>query len=453
MNTQNKYSLTQGGILAKLLLVALPIIGTQVVQMVYNLTDMFWLGRLGSNAVAASGTAGMFLWLAVAFIAFGSKGAEIGVSQNLGRKDTATAKTYAQASVSIGLILGAAYGLILFLLRGPLLSFFNIREASVVAGAETYLAIVALGLPFNFIAAAATGVYIGSGNARTPFYINALGLAINMILDPVLIFNFNMGIAGAAVATTLAQVVVGLLMLVALAQYMRAGFGTARVFALPRLPQIRQVVRWALPIAIEGFLFTFLTMVISRMVAAFGANALATMRVGTQAESLSWLIAGGFSSALTAYVGQNYGAGKWRRIHRGFRISTLMMVAWGALVTFGLVLGANIIFAIFLPGEPEVIAMGATFLRILAVCQLLACLEAVATGAFRGMGNTAPPSIISVTCNGLWVVAAYFLSRTGLGLHGIWWAFSVGAGVRGLWMYLWYVRASRRLPKTDVAPV
>jgi len=104
----DKYNLVEGSIVNKLFFVAAPIVITQLFQMAYNLTDMFWLGRLSSDAVAASGTAGLFIWLSYAFFLFGRMGAEIGVSQNLGRGDKETARRFAQNAVIIGVALGIA---------------------------------------------------------------------------------------------------------------------------------------------------------------------------------------------------------------------------------------------------------------------------------------------------------------------------------------------------------
>lgn len=448
----NKFSLTQGGILNKLLLVALPIMGTQIIQMTYNLTDMFWLGRVGSVAIAASGTVGMYMWLSMAFVTFGRMGAEIGVSQNLGRQDPEAASRYAQMACFISVILGVLYALVMFVFRGPLVGFFAIAEQEVVEGAEIYLAIIAIGIPFSFLSSAITGVFNGSGNSRLPFYINAIGLIINMALDPILIFNLNMGIAGAAIATIAAQIIACVLSVLALLLAKQRPFQRFSFWTHPSLPHIRQIFIWATPLALESFLFTFLSMIISRLVAAFGAGAMAAQRVGSQIESLSWLIAGGYASALTAFIGQNFGAGKWSRIHKGFSISTTAMCVWGAFITLVLFFGAEPLFKIFVPNEPDVVAVGVEGLKILALCQLVACLEGIAGGAFRGIGKTLPPSLISISANVFRVVLAYFLSSTALGLSGIWWAISIGAFFRGAWMYLWYLLVARKMPKDD-APV
>lgn len=189
--TANAYDLTQGGILKKLLMVALPIMGTQLLQMTYNLTDMFWLGRMQNSvtAVAASGLAGMFLWLGMALMLIGRIGAEIGTSQNLGRDDKEAALGYAQESVRIALLLGCLYGLVLLTLAGPLVSLLQVREGDVFHSTCDYLRIVAAGIPFTYVSAAITGGFNGAGNSRLSFWANAVGLAVNMVLDPLMILS------------------------------------------------------------------------------------------------------------------------------------------------------------------------------------------------------------------------------------------------------------------------
>lgn len=462
MAASDKSNLTQGSIFKKLLFVALPIIGTSIIQMTYNLTDMFWLGRLdpavsatsGSQAVAASGTVGMFMWLSMAFMAFGSRGAEIGVSQNVGRGDRDSARGFGQTAITLAAILGIIYGAALILFRETWLGFYRLTDPVVEQAALSYLVIIGFAMPLNFVTSAITGIFNGSGNSRLPFYVNSIGLAFNIIADPILIIHFNMGIQGAAIATVAAQLIAFLLMIRGLLRSRQRPFEKIKVFARPERDKLRQIFEWVYPIAIESFLFTFMSMFITRFVTVYGTAALTAQRVGSQVESLSWLIAGGFSMALTAYVGQNYGAGKWSRIRKGFRISSGLMLFWGVVVTAVLFFGAAAIFSFFIPNEPEVISVGANYLRILSSCQLIACLEGLASGAFRGMGLTKPPSIVSISTNFTRVIAAYVLSTyTPMGLNGIWWAVSIGAGVRGLWMFIWYVAVAKRAPKEDAPTI
>ncbi|AEF86827.1 MATE efflux family protein [Treponema primitia ZAS-2] len=434
----NKYSLTEGGILSKLLQVALPIMGTQFLQMAYNLTDMFWLGRVGSDAVAASGAAGMYMWLSMGFLLIGRMGAEIGVSQALGRGDKKAALGFSQNAMLMALFLGLLYGLCLFIFNRELAGFYNFREPNVAGDAAAYLSIVAWAIPATFFTAVITGSFNASGNSRTPFIINGIGLAANVILDPVFIFVLRLEVRGAAIATVISQLVV--------AAGMFAGVNWLKGRPFERYPikiriekeKIAMMLKWAVPIGVESLLFCFLSMVTSRIEASFGAFAMATGKVGSQIESLSWLIGGGFGSALIAFIGQNYGAGKWDRIRRGVRISALLMTAWGIFVTLLLYFAGGFLFSLFLP-DPELVQFGTKYLRILAFCQLAMNLEAVSAGAFKGTGRTMAPSAVSIISNLIRPFLALILSRTSLGLYGVWVAVSITAIIRGAWISLWYV--------------
>ena len=452
MSKTDKFSLVEGSIAGKLFFVALPLICTQVIQMAYNLTDMYWLGRLSSDAVAASGTVGLYLWLSMAFMMFGRMGAEIGVSQNLGRGDLEKAQEYASASIAIAVLIGIILALVYRIGRVPLVGFFRIQEAQVAQDAKDYLSIVSLGIPFSFLAASISGIFSGAGNTRISLIINGVGLVLNMTLDPILIFIAGMGIKGAAIATVAAQATAACLSLLAIYKYKNRPFEKVHLFKSKSKQTVKQILKWVTPISIESFLFTFLTMIVATLVASYGAGAMAASRVGSQIESLNWLIAGGFGSALTAFTGQNFGAGKWKRIHRGFRISSSLMACWGAVVAAVLVFGGRALLGIFIPNNPVVVDIGAQYMRILAIIQIPSCLEGVAAGAFRGQGKTVPPSISSGTTNALRVVLAFLLTRfTSLGLNGIWIALAAGGGVRGAWVYIWYLIHSRKSPKADEA--
>ncbi|MDR3139008.1 MAG: MATE family efflux transporter [Treponema sp.] len=446
----NKYSLTEGGILRKLIFIAAPIMGTQFMQMAYNFTDMFWLGRVGSDAVAASGAAGMYMWLSFGFLLIGRMGAEIGVAQFLGRGDKRAAREFSQNAMVIALVLGTGFGLAMILFKRELAGFFNFRELPVAENTADYLSIVGCSMPVTFIAAVAAGSYNASGNSRTPFLLHGVGLIVNVVLDPLFILTFNGGVRGAAIATVISQFISSGLLIIALFFFKDRPFERYSFRIRPDTKKLLLIMKWAVPIGLESILFCFLSMVTSRLEASFGANVVAASKVGSQIESFSWLIGGGFGSALVVFIGQNYGAGKWERIRRGVRISAVAMTVWGILVSLFLYFGGGFLFALFLPG-PELLKLGIPYLRILAFCQLPMNLEAVGAGAFKGAGRTVPPSLVSIISNILKPLLAFVLSKTGLGLYGIWVAVSVTAVLRGVWICLWYILSGKKGLPADSA--
>lgn len=435
---QDRYDLTTGKILNKLLLIALPIMGTSFMQMAYNLINMFWLGIIGSGAVAAAGTAGMFLWVSMSFIFLSRIGVDIGVAQSFGRGQIDTAKSYAQTAFTFSIILGVIYMAVMLVFRVGLIGFFQIPDEAVNHSAQTYLMIVSLGIPFSFASAVMTAIFNASGNSRLPFIVNVIGILLNTILDPLLIFVFKLGIHGAGIATVIAQLIVCCVLLISITVGSARPFKSFQLLAKPDLVLLKQTLKWSIPVALENLLFSFLSILINRMVAGFGVYAMAAMRVGSQIESLNWLIAGGFATALTTFVGQNYGASEHDRINKGMKISFRAMTAWGIFVTLVLLLFGRFLVSIFLH-EDEAVALGATYMIFLAVCQIPGSLENIASSYLRGTGRTLPPSLVSISCNLIRVPIAYFLSLTVFGLNGLWAGFIFGAILRGVVLIVVYV--------------
>jgi len=198
-------NLTEGSIAKTLFKLALPIMGTSFVQMAYNLIDMLWVGRIGTGAVAAVGTAGFFTWLANAFILIPKIGAEVGVAQSTGQKDMKEVKKYIKHSIQMGVILAFIYGLVMIAFRKGLIGFFNLGEVEIVQATIDYLVVVSCGFVFFFINPIFTAIFNGYGDSKTPFIINSIGLIINLLLDPLLIMGVGpfprLEVVGAAIAT------------------------------------------------------------------------------------------------------------------------------------------------------------------------------------------------------------------------------------------------------------
>ncbi len=437
-----KINLTESNISRVLLKLALPIMGTSFVQMAYNLTDMFWVGKLGSLSVAAVGTGGFFIWLSMAFIFLSKIGAEVGVAQASGRDDIKGIRSVIKSAIQVNVGLAILYGGILIIFRKPLIEFFDIGDAFVVDKAITYLAIIGGGMVFSFINPVFTAILNGYGDSRTPFKINAIGLIINMFLDPLLILGVGpfpaLGVKGAALATVCAQGVVTLIFIYNMKKD-PVLFTGLKLLQFTEGKKIKENTRLGLPVALQSGLFTIFAMFIARIIAQWGATPVAVQRIGSQIEAISWMTAGGFSTAISAFTGQNYGAEKWDRIKKGYFTALFLVGIIGGFATCLLIFGGETIFRVFLK-EEEAVVLGINYLRILGYSQLFMCIEITTAGAFNGLGKTVPPSIVGIIFNALRIPTAMLLSSIdSLGLNGVWWSISLTSMFKGVILTTWFI--------------
>lgn len=200
------------------------------------------------------------------------------------------------------------------------------------------------------------------------------------------------------------------------------------------------------PTALQGTLYCMISMVLTRMVSAFGPGAVATQRVGGQIESISWNTADGFAAALNSFTAQNYGAKKNQRIHDGYRASLRIMVSWGILVTALFVLFPRQISSVFFH-EPEVIGTSVGYMIIIGLGEAFLCVEMLTIGALSGLGRTTLCSVISILLTGARIPLALILTKTALGLTGIWWALTISSIAKGIVFYLAFQKVDRSLVK------
>lgn len=439
--------LLNGNILTSLSELALPIMATSLVQTAYNLTDMAWIGMVGSDAVAAVGAAAMYTWLSSGAAALARMGGQVKSAHAYGEGNRREAVQYGKGALQLALVLAAAYGIITNLLAGSLIGFFHLNSSLVVKDAIVYLRIACGLILFAFIGQTLTGLYAASGNSRTPFVANCIGMGANIVLDPLLIFGLGpihgMGVAGAAVATVTAQFIVSLVLVISMRKDPVLA-AQMRIWIPTPLSNIKTMVRIGFPAAIQSMLYCGISMVLTRFVTAWGDTAVAVQRVGGQIESISWMTADGFGTAINAFVGQNYGAGNLKRVKKGYMTASVIMFIWGIFTTCLLIFGAASIFSLFIH-EPEVIPAGADYLRIIGFSEMFMCVELMTVGALSGMGKTMEASVITIILTTARIPLAVILGGTALGLNGIWWALTISSIVKGIIFFGYYLHIMKRM--------
>ena len=431
---QHKTDLTQGPIFSKLIKLSLPIISTSFIQMAYNLTDVAWLGRTGPAAVTAVTTAGFFLWFLMAVFNCTKSGTEALVSQAVGRNDLPQARLVAENALAISLYGSILLNVLLFVFSGVLLEFFTL-EADVMTQAVAYLKMISFGMCFAVINPVLSAIYIGFGNSKIPFIINSLGFFINMILDPVFIFGFMsvpaFGATGAALATVIANTLVCSIFIFKL-KSPASILPSLKLFSPLVKKIIRQILKIGVPIAAHSVSFCVFSMCIGRIVSAYGTIPLGVQNVGAGIEALSWNSALGFSTSLSAFTGQNYGAGRHDRIKKGYAIILFLSLSIGMVATIAFFFFGEEVFSLFTK-EKQMLDTGIFYLKILAVSQIFMCIEITSAGGFYGLGNSKPPSITSIFFTGLRIPAALLVvNYTTFAYAGVWWCISISSVFKGV---------------------
>lgn len=439
---KKKTDLTQGNIFKTLAKLIVPVIATSLFQMAYGMTDMIWIGKVGSSAVAAIGTAGFITWFGFSILLVAKIGAEIGVAQSTGKKDSKSANDFARNSIYLNIVIAIMFFIIIIIFKKPLIEFYKIKDVEVVKMAISYITIFSFSSLFMFINPVLSGIYNGTGDSKTPFYINSVGLIINTLLDPILIFGLGpipkMGVEGAAIASVFAQMVVTIIFIFYFTSN-KNPLNNFNLFNLPSFKVLKKIFKFGSPIAIYSSLFTIFAIFIAKIIAKWGPIPIAVQKIGIQIEAISYMTASGFSTALSAFVGQNFGAEKWNRIWKGFFISLGSMSIFGIIISLLLILMPRQIFMIFIK-EEETVRLGVVYLRILGISQLFMCWEIMVLGAFNGIGKTIPPSFIGIIFTGLRLPSALILSSTALlGLNGVWWSISISSILTGVILVIWFI--------------
>jgi Na+-driven multidrug efflux pump len=168
------------------------------------------------------------------------------------------------------------------------------------------------------------------------------------------------------------------------------------------------------------------------------------MTLGGQIEAITWNTSQGFSSALSAFISQNYAAGKQGRVLQAYKATLWITSVLGSLCTFLFIFYGQEVFSLFVPEEKAILA-GGVFLFIDGYSQLFMMLEITTQGLFYGTGRTLPPAIISITFNCLRIPLAIILTNLGMGVEGIWWAISCTSIAKGLFAYLWFAIIKKRV--------
>ena len=358
------------------------------------------------------------------------------------------ARIYASHTTTIALIMGIGFTILFLMFPQLVISFFKL-ESDIHLIAVDYLKLVSLGIPIIFLILNFSGIYIGSGRSDIPFYFNAIGLVINIILDPLLIFGLaffpRLGTQGAAIATVLSQGIV----LALFFWHLRSQKGALGRFAFlmkPRRSYTINILKLGVPVAAMNVYFSLINMNLTRIASIHGGHlGVTSQTTGGQIEGITWNTSQGFATALGSFVAQNFGAGRMDRARRAYRYTLYAMTTLGVFVTAAFMIYGNEIFSVFIPERKAWLA-GGEYLYIMAFSQIFMMLELTTQGMFNGLGRTTPPAIISIVFNTIRIPLAIVLAIP-MGINGVWWAISISSFFKGTLLVIWYVLVQKKLLK------
>jgi putative MATE family efflux protein len=457
MSADRKALFLEGSIRRALVTLAVPIILANLLQTGYQLTDAFWVGRLGAGAVAAISVSFPVTFLV---IALGSGLAMAGATMTAqyvgaGRQDMVN-HVAAQTMLMV-MITSVVFGALGFALAPALLHLLGVAP-DVYQGALGFLRVSFVGIIFVFMYAMFQALMRGVGQTRTPLMIVAGTVLLNFLLDPLIIFGWGpipaQGVMGAAYATLITQALAaGIGMVI----FLRGQHGIAlswRGFK-PDPVYLKRAFFLGLPGSVELSTRALGLMVMSFLVSSFGTLAIATYGVGSSILQVVTIPVMGVAMAVATLVGQNIGAGNMVRAERITWLGTV--VSFATLTLLGAVawLCAPWLVSFFIPNDPQVIAGGAHFVRIMCLAWGGMGIQLCIVSAFRASGNMLSAMIIAMVSQ--WMIQfplAYVLAKhTTLDADGLWWSFPVTNVLVALVSLAWFARGSwktSRLTDDDI---
>lgn len=415
--------LTTGSLSRHLLKTTSFMLVSMVFQTLYVLVDLFWVGRLGTDAVAAVGVSANFSFLVLAISQMLGVGTTTVVSHAAGRKQQDQAIHLFNQSQVLSMVAGAVFLAVAMYYRTAYAAALS-ADASMQRQTEEYLLwfIPAMALQFAMVAMGAA--LRGVGNFKPGMYVQTGTVIINIVLAPFLIFGWGpfpaYGVAGAALSTFVA-IAIGVVWLsgyfIDRAAYLRFRFSDWR----PEFGAWKRLLKIGLPAGTEFALMGVYMVVVYAITRPFGAAAQAGFGVGLRVIQSAFLPIVALGFAVAPVAGQNFGAGKGARVRAAFKDAAAMVGSYAVMAGLGTYLGAESIMALF-SSDPEVIHVGVDYLHVVSLNFVASGITFVSASMFQAMGNTLPSLATSFLRLFVGIVPAVVLSsRPDFALTWIWW--------------------------------
>lgn len=404
-----KKDLTAGPIFKKVLLFTLPILGTRLIQQLYNTVDVWFAGNfIDTKAMAAVGASGMIVTLLVGFFNGMSVGSSVTISHAFGSHDHHRLSRAIHSAVGIALLGGAGISVIGIFVSPFILQLMQTPD-DILGMAVSYIQIYfcsVLSLVFYNIG---TGILRACGDSRSPMIYQCIGGGINVLLDYLFVVVFQWGVNGVAIATLFSQTIPAILVFL---QLMFARDPMHRIYIKKiriHIDILKSVLKVGIPAGIQSIVITLSNIIVQSQINSFQTDTIAAFTAYFKVEMIMYLPILAYGQAVTTFVGQNVGAGDYHRVSKGVRTILLMGLVTSAITSGFVIIFAPMCFGLF-DADPAVVQIGLKFIYINASLYFIYNFLEVFSGAIRGSGNaTIPMILVVVNMCGVRILALFIL--------------------------------------------
>lgn len=395
METRARQQITEGVIWKQLLIFFFPILMGTFFQQMYNTVDTIIVGRLvGTEALAAVGATGPLVSMVNGFFIGVSSGATVVLSQAYGAGDRKGVSDSIHTGVALSLLLGVMLTAIGICLGGRVMGWMGTPE-NCMADATTYLRIYFAGSIGTVVYNMGAGILRAMGDSKRPMLFLMVTCILNVVLDLLFVAVLHMGVAGAALATVLSQMISAVLPIVVLLRQKEDRLELRKLRIERSL--LGRILHIGIPAGLQFVTFDFSNILIQSGINSFGDITMAAWTAHGKTDALVWMISGAFGVSITTFVGQNFGAQKYSRIRQGAWTCLALSIAMVCALNVTLLLFRSQILGIY-TDNPEVIAVGSMVMLSIMPYEFLFMPIEVFAGTMRGVGNSLMPTLITGSC-------------------------------------------------------
>lgn len=447
-------AITEGVIWKQLLLFFFPILMGSFFQQMYNMADTIVVGRFaGTTALAAVGTSGSLVNLLFGFFVSLSSGATVIISQYVGSEDERGVHDGVHTGIAMAVIGGLIITVLGFLVMPFALDMMNVPE-DVQPEAIIYLRIFFLGMVVSMLYNVGAAILRALGDSRRPMIYLIVCCMANVVLDVLLVVVVPLGVAGVAIATVLAQAISAILVVLAL---MRQPDSSKLVLKDVRIHGhlLRAVLRIGIPAGMVSTMYSVSNITVQSGVNTFGSTTLAAWVAFGKTDAVVWMVMGAFGTAITTFVGQNFGAQKYARMRKSVRVCMGMAIGSTLALTLFVLAACRPLLSLFTADE-AVIAVGMRMIWCIGpYYTLYVCIEILA-GAMRGCGDSVKPMLLigGGIClfRVIWVM---FVMRFWHTIEGLSFCYPLSWGLTSVLFVVYYLRGNwlrRQIDRMGYAP-